>query len=199
MLHFSLESFVKTFSYIGIFAMIFAESGLLVGILLPGDSLLFVSGFLASQHILNLPLLILIVFVAAVVGDNTGYHLGKRFGPAIFNRPESRFFNRRMVEKSQKFYKKHGRKTIILSRFTPFVRTLAPLLAGVGEMDYRLFFTYNLIGAGLWAIGVSVLGYFLGRAIPNVDHYLLPAVAVVVVISLLPSAYGLWRETRTLK
>lgn len=194
---FNLEAFIKSFSYLGIFAIIFAESGLLVGIILPGDSLLFISGFLASQHILNLPLVIISAFVAAVLGDNVGYRIGKKFGPAVFKRKDSRFFNQAMVERAKDFYQQHGGKTITLSRFTPVIRTLAPLLAGVSEMDYRLFLFYNLVGAVLWAIGVTVLGYFLGSAIPNVDRYLLPAVVVVIVISLAPSLWHLWHQNRS--
>lgn len=196
---FNLQEFIRTFSYIGIFMMIFAESGLLIGILLPGDSLLFVSGFLASQHLLNLPILITVVFVAAVLGDNVGYQLGKYFGPNFFNRPGSRFLKPHMIEKSKKFYKKHGGKTVILSRFTPFVRTLAPPLAGVADMEFRMFFIYNLIGAALWSTSVILLGYFLGQAIPNIDHYLLPAVGVVIVVSLVPSAWHFWRERQQSK
>ncbi len=195
---FDLESFIRTFSYIGIFAIIFAESGLLIGAVLPGDSLLFVAGFLASQGHLNLAVLILVVFVAAVLGDNVGYQFGKRYGPKVFKRPDSRFFNQDMVERAKDYYNLHGGKTIILSRFTPIIRTFAPILAGVGHMDYKLFAIYNVVGAALWSIGVCTLGYFLGRAIPDIDRYLLPGIAVIILISLAPSAWH-YRKNRKSK
>ncbi len=191
---FDLEALIKTTGYVGITGIVYAESGLLVGALLPGDSLLFTAGFLASQGYLNIWLLCLLVFIAAVAGDNTGYEIGKRFGPRVFKHKESLFFRKDYVEKSERFYKKHGGKTIILARFTPIVRTFAPLLAGVGKMKHSTFFFYNVIGAFIWGVGVSLLGYFLGKAIPNIDSYLLPIIAVIIFISLLPTGIHILRD-----
>ncbi len=192
----SLDSFIKTAGYLGVFAAIFAESGLLIGIILPGDSLLFVAGFLASQHYLNIWALAIVAFAAAVLGDNVGYWLGERFGAKIFERPSARFLNKQQLDRTEAFYKRHGGKTILLSRFTPFIRTITPIMAGVGAMPYRKFFGYNLAGGLIWAGGVSWLGYFLGSRIPNIDHYLLPGVVAVIVVSLLPSAIHLWLSRR---
>lgn len=193
---FSLDSFIRTAGYLGVFAAIFAESGLLVGIILPGDSLLFVAGFLASQHYMNIYVLAIVAFLAAVLGDNVGYWLGERFGVKIFSHRSARFLNQDQLKRTEAFFVRHGGKTILLSRFTPIVRTIAPVMAGTGKMAYRKFVGYNLIGGLLWAVGVSVLGYFLGSRIPNIDHYLLPGVVAVIIISLLPSVIHLWLSGR---
>ena len=193
---FDLISLIKLIGYLGIFFIVFAESGLLVGFFLPGDSLLFTAGFLASQNFLDLKLLMVITFVAAVMGDSIGYTLGRRFGPRIFNKDDSLVFNRENVTYANNFYRKHGGKAIILARFMPVVRTLAPILAGVGTMRYSLFLFYNLTGAVLWAIGLSALGYYLGAVIPNVDRYILPIVALIVLISILPGVIHLVRNSK---
>ena len=193
---FSLDSFIRTAGYVGVFGVIFAESGLLVGIVLPGDSLLFVAGFLASQHFLNIYALAIVAFLGAVLGDNVGYWLGERFGVKIFNHPSARFLNKDQLKRTEAFYARHGGKTILLSRFTPVIRTIAPVMAGTGAMPYRKFVGYNLVGGLLWAVGISVLGYFLGSRIPNIDHYLLPIVVAVIIVSLLPSVIHLWLSNR---
>src|SRR5207248_1199721 len=138
-----LDSFIKTAGYIGVAGVIFAESGLLVGIILPGDSLLFVAGFLASQHFLNIWVLAPVAMVAAVVGDNVGYWIGQRFGAKIFTARQARFLSPAQLKRTEAFFERHGGKTIVLSRFTPFVRTIAPVMAGIGTMPYRRFFVYN--------------------------------------------------------
>jgi membrane-associated protein len=186
---FSIEMLIRTGGYLGIFAIVFAESGLLVGFFLPGDSLLFSAGFLASRGYLNLPLLLLVTFLAAVLGDNAGYLIGKRVGPRIFNRPDSLLFRRENIEQSRQFYEKHGGKAIILARFTPVIRTFAPLLAGIGEMEYRIFVAYNIIGGLLWAMGITLLGFFLGRVVPDIETYILPIVVLVVLASVGPALY----------
>lgn len=191
---FDLEAFVKAAGYIGLFAIIFAESGLLIGFFLPGDSLLFTAGFLASQGFLDLGLLMAVTFVAAVLGDNVGYSLGNKFGPKVFSKDDSFFFNKDHLERSERFYARHGGKTIILARFMPVVRTFAPILAGVGNMRYPVFFVYNLIGGALWALGLPLLGYYLGSTIPDIDRYLLPIIAVIVLISILPALLHLLRN-----
>jgi membrane-associated protein len=191
---FDLNSLLKTVGYAGIFAIVFAESGLLVGFFLPGDSLLFTAGFLASQGFFNIALLCAITFVAAVLGDNVGYQFGKKAGPRIFKKEDSLVFSKANIERSQKFYEKHGGKTIILARFIPVVRTFAPVIAGVGEMRYRSFLVFNLIGALLWAVGVTLLGFFLGKSIPNIDHYLLPIAFLIIVFSIVPGVYHLLKD-----
>jgi membrane-associated protein len=195
-MHLDLEGLIKATGYIGVGLIIFAESGLLVGIFLPGDSLLFTAGFLASQGYLNIAILIAVSVVAAITGDSTGYYLGQKFGPRIFKRKQSVFFDREHLRRAEEFYKKHGKKTIILARFTPIVRTLAPILAGVGSMHYRTFLAYNIIGGVLWGAGITVLGYFLGSVIPNVDKYLLPIIALIILLSLLPTIIHVARDAK---
>lgn len=193
-MHFDLTELIKSAGYIGIFLIIFAESGLLVGMFFPGDSLLFTAGFLASQDILSLPILLVITFTAAILGDSVGYATGKRYGHRIFKKKDSIFFSQQHITRSEKFFEKHGGKTIILARFTPVVRTIAPILAGVGKMTYRRFLFFNVIGAFIWAIGLTVLGYVLGKSVPDVDRYLLPAVFVVAAISILPTAIHILKD-----
>jgi membrane-associated protein len=172
------------------------ESGLLVGLVLPGDSLLFTAGFLASQGYLDLPTLIVISFACAVLGDNLGYYLGKRYGPKIFRQEEGRLFGHQQLERAERFFERHGGKTVMLARFMPVVRSFAPMLAGIGRMRYRVFMAYNLAGGVLWAIGLPVAGYYLGRAIPSADRYLLPIVLVIVLASVSPTMYHLARDKR---
>ena len=185
-----------TFGTIGLFLIVFAESGLFFGFFLPGDSLLFTAGLFAAQGILNLPLILIGCFVAAVAGDQVGYVFGQRVGPALFRRPDSRLFKQEYVTRAQAFFEKHGPKTIVLARFVPIVRTFAPILAGVGSMRYRTFVSYNLIGGFLWAVGVTLLGYALGELIPDIDAYLLPIIAVIIAISLMPVFFEWWRRRR---
>lgn len=181
-----LVALIKWAGYVGIFIIIFAECGVFLGLFLPGDSLLFTAGFLASQGHLDLALLILICFVGAVLGDNFGYAFGRRVGPAIFRKEDSFFFHKKHLDRAAVFYEKHGGKTIILARFMPIIRTFAPILAGVGRMNYRVFVLYNLIGGALWAAGITALGYFLGSVIPGVDKYLLPIVLLIIIVSIMP-------------
>ncbi len=191
---FDLPLLITTAGYAGLFAIVFAESGLLIGFFLPGDSLLFTAGFLASQGLLNIAILTPLVFIAAVTGDSVGYALGHRFGPRLFKREDSLLFHKDNVSRAQAFFERHGKKTIILARFIPVVRTFAPILAGVGNMAYHTFFAYNVIGGLLWAVGLSLLGYFLGNVIPNVDAYLLPIIGVIIILSILPSAIHILKD-----
>jgi membrane-associated protein len=180
-------------------AIIFAESGLLIGFFLPGDSLLFIAGFLSSgaggNALPALPWVLVVAFAAAVVGDQVGYLFGKRVGPALFNRPDSRVFRQANVQKANAFFDTHGAKTIVLARFVPIVRTFAPIVAGVGEMKYRTFVVYNLVGGVLWAIGVTTLGFFLGE-IDIVKENIEIAILAIVAVSLLPVAFELWKHRR---
>ncbi len=176
--------------------IIFAETGLLIGFFLPGDSLLFTAGVLAGQAKLDLWLLLPGVVVAAVLGDQLGFLIGRRVGPPLFRRPDSRFFKQEYVERTHAFFERYGPKAVVLARFVPVVRTFTPVMAGVGRMNHRIFTIYNIIGAVLWAIGVTLLGYALGNAIGgNIDNYLLPLIALVVFISLLPAFFE-WRRTK---
>lgn len=183
---FDIVSLLKTVGYLGLFFIVFAESGLFVGFFLPGDSLLFTAGFLASQGFFNIALLILVSFAGAVLGDSVGYAFGKRVGPMIFRRDDSLFFHKDNLLRAQRFYEKHGGKAVVLARFMPVIRTFAPILAGVGTMKYRTFLFYNVFGAVLWAIGLPLAGYYLGTLIPGVDRYIVPIVALIVFISILP-------------
>ncbi len=186
-LHFDLALFLKTAGYLGMFFVVFAESGLLVGFFLPGDSLLFTAGFLASQHFFELIPLISITLLGAIAGDSVGYTFGKAIGPKIFTRENSFFFHKDHLERARIFYEKHGGKTIIFARFLPIIRTFAPILAGVGNMKYPTFLFYNIAGGVLWTFLLTLFGYYLGKTIPDVDKYLLPIILGIIAISLTPS------------
>lgn len=195
-----LEAF-GTFATIGLFLIIFAESGLLIGFFLPGDSLLFTAGLLAATtpnidqggHFANVfpaPIYIIIpgCFIAAVLGDQVGYAFGKKTGPSIFKRPNSRLFKQENVQKSEEFFERHGSKTIVLARFVPVVRTFTPVIAGVSRMRYKTFVTYNVIGGLVWAVGVTLLGYLLGQRFPGLGEKLDIVIPVIIVLSLVPIA-----------
>lgn len=182
-----LPELIKTIGLIGVFAIVFAESGLLIGFFLPGDSLLFTAGFLASQEFFSLPVLLVGCAICAIAGDSVGYAFGRRVGRKLFLRENSTFFKKKYLLAAEAFYEKHGGKAIVLARFVPIVRTFAPIVAGIGEMNYRRFVTFNILGGLLWAVGVTLAGYFLGSVIPDVDKYLLPILAVIIFVSLLPS------------
>jgi membrane-associated protein len=177
---------------LGIFLILFAETGLLIGVVLPGDSLLFTAGLLSAVHKhgdvhLNLAAVVIAAFLGAVLGAQCGYLIGRKAGPRLFNRPDSRLFKREYVDKTRVYLDKYGEgKAVVMARFVPIVRTLMNPLAGVAELDARVFTIANLIGGLAWGVGVSVAGYFLGKSIPNVDRYLLPIIAVVVLLSLIP-------------
>lgn len=198
-MHFDLPQLIKSLGYFGVWAIVFAESGLLIGFFLPGDSLLFTAGFIASQGFLNIWILIFGSFVCAVLGDNVGYATGYRFGRRLFQKEDSWLFHKKHLVKTQNFYEKHGKKTLVLARFMPIVRTFAPIVAGIGSMHYRTFMSYNLIGGFLWTFGITLLGYYLGQVIPDVDKYLLPIILVIIVISLAPSIIHLIQENRSSK
>lgn len=197
-----LVSFIQTVSLIGVAFVIFAESGLLIGFFLPGDSLLFTAGFLMYTGVLpiNLFVAILVLFVAAAFGDTVGYAFGRRVGGRIFSRPDARIFKQEYIQRAQDFYDKHGSKTIILARFIPIVRTFAPIVAGAGNMPYKRFLAFNLIGAFLWTAGVTSAGFFLGKWFEamglDIDQVLLPIVAIIIVVSVLPPAIHILRDKK---
>jgi len=184
---------IKTLGLFGIFFIAFAESGLFFGFFLPGDSLLFTAGFLASQNYLDINILVWGSFLAAFLGDTVGYWFGKKIGPKIFNKEDSMFFHKKHIITAQKFYNNHGNKTIFLARFVPIVRTFAPIVAGVAQMKYRNFLTYNIVGGFVWSFGIVFSGYFLGEIIPNVDKYLLPIILVIIIISFLPIIFEIYK------
>ncbi len=187
---------LSPYGEVALWLIVFAETGLLIGFFLPGDSLLFTAGILAGQGKLDITMVVLGCFVAAVAGDQTGYTIGARLGPRLLSKSESRIFKQEFVERTREFFEKHGPKTIVLARFVPIVRTFAPTLAGVGEMPRRTFLKYNLVGALLWAVGITMLGYALGDVIgDDIDSYLLPVIVIVVGLSLVPVILE-WRKSR---
>ena len=177
---------VKAGGYVGIAALVFAESGLLIGLFLPGDTLLFAAGLLAGSGVLAYGPLAAIVVIAAILGDTVGYWFGRNVGDALFKRPDSRFFKQEYLRRTEAFYKKYGARAIVLARFVPIVRTLAPILAGVAHMPYARFLSFNVIGALVWGAGMVSVGYFLGAAIPGLEHYILPISLGIIVVSFLP-------------
>lgn len=189
MLPVDLITLIKTVGYLGIFAIVFLESGLMIGFFFPGDSLLFTAGFLASQGILDIKILVVGCFLAAVLGDSIGYYIGQKFGRKLFKKEDSIWFHKNHLNRAQKFYDKHGGKTIILARFVPVIRAFAPVVAGVGLMRYKRFVAFNLIGGILWAIVIPTLGFYLGSTIPDVDKYLLPIVGLIIIASVLPAVH----------
>ena len=191
---FDLVKIIESVGYVGLFAIIFAESGLLVGFFLPGDSLLFTAGFLASQGFFNIWLLAPMMLIAAVLGDSIGYAFGHKVGPKLFKRTDSIFFHKKNLLRAKTFYDKHGGKAVTIARFMPVVRTFAPIVAGMGNMPYKKFLFYNLLGGFLWAVCLPFMGYYLGNLIPSVDKYLLPIIAVIIIASIAPSVIHLIKE-----
>ena len=185
-LHIELTQLVAFIGYPGITLAIYLETGLFFGFFLPGASMLFIAGILASQEYFNIWLLAPLVTIAAILGDMTGYWFGRYVGTTIFHWADSRFFHKDHVERTQEFFKKYGRITILLARFIPVVRTFAPILAGVGKMDFRVFFFYNVLGAVLWGGGVVVAGYFLGTKVPGIEKYITLIVLGIIIASSIP-------------
>lgn len=176
--------------YIALFSIIFAETGLFFGFFLPGDSILFPAGVLASQGFFNIVWLCVVAFVAAVTGNVVGYYFGRHFGKKLFTREDSLLFHKNHIQTAREFYKKHGGKTILLARFIPIIRTFGPIVAGISDMPMSSFLAYSIGGAVLWAIGLPVAGFYLGRLIgENVDKYLLPIIGFIVLVSLAPAFY----------
>jgi membrane-associated protein len=193
---YSLDDLIRWGGYFVLFAIVFTETGLLIGFFLPGDSLLITAGLVAATGGLNIWWLNVILIVAAVTGDSVGYAIGVRLGPRLFTRPKSLLFNPRHIERTRAFYARHGSKTIVIARFVPIVRTFAPVVAGVGQMEYRRFVFYNVAGGVGWVTSMTWAGYALGRAIPNVADYVHVVVVVVVVLSVIPIVVELVRERR---
>ena len=184
---YQFDELIRWGGYTVLVAIVFAETGLLAGFFLPGDSLLVTAGLLAStQGLLNIWWLIVLLSAAAIVGDSTGYAIGYQVGPRLFTREDSRFFHKDYLARTQRFYEKYGAKTIVLARFVPIVRTFAPTVAGAGKMRYRTFLAFNVAGGIGWVITMTLTGYFLGRSIPNVARQLHWVIGIVILLSLLP-------------
>ena len=189
---------IKSLGYAWIWGAVFLESGVLAFFFLPGDSLLFTAGFLASQDFLNIYLLVAGCFVAAVTGNMLGYEIGRRVGLRLFARGDGRFVKRAHLEMTQRFYERHGAMAVITARFMPIIRTFVPFLAGVAQVPYRRFMLYTVVGAFLWGVCLTVAGFFFGRILPpeHVDQYLLPIIGGIILLSFLPSAWHLHRERK---
>jgi membrane-associated protein len=192
----SLDDLVRWGGLAVMAAIVFTETGLLVGFFLPGDSLLITAGLVAAAGGLNIWWLNGLLMVAAVAGDSTGYAIGARLGPRLFTREQTRLFNPRHVERTRQFYARHGAKTIVLARFIPIIRTFAPVVAGVGQMRYRQFLLYNVVGGAGWVLSMTWAGYLLGRTIPNIDRYMHMIIIVVIVLSVIPIGLEILKERR---
>ena len=193
------EVFISTlgnYAVLGVAAVVFAESGLFFGFFLPGDSLLFTAGIMASSGFLNIWMLLIGSFIAAVLGDNVGYWFGHQVGPKIFAREDSMLFKKHHLVEAKKFYELHGSKTIVLARFVPFVRTFAPIVAGAAQMPYGTFMAYNLFGGLLWAVGLTLLGFFLGNIPIIKEHYEL-VIVLIVLASVIPVAMHFIKDFRS--
>ncbi len=183
---------------LGLFAIVFAESGIMIGFFLPGDSLLFTAGLLsATRNVLwPFPVLLIGCAVAAILGDQVGYMFGNKTGPRLFSKPESRLFKREHLQRAEDFYERHGSKTIVIARFVPVVRTFAPIVAGASNMRYRTFVLYNIVGGVAWSTTMLCLGYGLGKKFPKIGDYLDYAVVIIIVLSLIPIAFEYLRQRR---
>src|SRR5258708_14261973 len=167
-------------------AIVFAETGIMAGFFLPGDSLLVTAGLLASAGVLSVWLLLLELSIAAFLGDSLNYAIGRRLGPALFTRENSFFFNKKHLIRTQQFYEKYGAKTIVIARFVPIIRTFAPAVAGIGQMNYGRFIFYNMVGGLLWVFLIILTGFFLGRTIPNIDRHVHKIILIVIFLSFIP-------------
>ena len=194
--HYSLDALIQWGGYVLLVSIVFAETGLLIGCFLPGDSLLITAGLLAAAGHLNIWWINGLLIAAAIIGDSVGYAIGARLGPRIFTREKSLLFNPQHVLRTRHFYEKYGPKTIVIARFVPIIRTFAPVLAGVGMMEYRRFLTYNVLGGIGWVVSMSWAGYLLGQAVPNISRHMHVLVIVIIVLSCVPIAVEVYRERR---
>lgn len=192
-----LPALVQWAGYVGLTAIVFTETGLFFGFFLPGDSLLVTAGLLASRgYALDVYTLGMLLNLAAVAGDNTNYWIGRLTGPRIFSRSESIFFHRKHVDRAHAFYEQHGPKTVVLARFIPIIRTFAPLVAGVAQMNYRVFLTYSVLGGTAWIWSMLFTGYFLGQYVPGIDKHIELVIIAVIFLSILPGIIAWLRERR---
>jgi membrane-associated protein len=193
---YALDDLIRWGGYFVLLGIVFMETGLLVGFFLPGDSLLITAGLVAAAGGLNIWWLNLLLIVAAVTGDSVGYAIGARIGPRLFTREKSLLFNPAHVERTRRFYARYGAKTIVVARFVPIIRTFAPVVAGVGTMEYRRFLLYNVAGGVGWVTSMTWAGFLLGRAVPNIGEYVHVVVIAVIVLSVIPIAVEILRERR---
>lgn len=192
-----LKELIRWGGYTALIAIVFCETGIMLGFFLPGDSLLVTAGVFAANGDLNIVWLNISLMLAAIVGDSVGYWIGWKGGQRLYSRPDSRFFRRKHLVAAKAFYEKHGGKTIVFARFMPFARTFAPVVAGIAQMNYRNFVFYNITGGIGWVFSMTMLGYLLGKSIPNLDRYIYLVVAVVILLSLLPGVLHFWKEHRS--
>ena len=193
---YSLDDLIRWGGYVALVAIVFIETGLLIGFFLPGDSLLITAGLVAATGVLDIWWLNALLIVAAVAGDSVGYAIGYRAGPRLFTREQSLLFRPSHVERTRQFYARYGVKTIVIARFVPIVRTFAPVVAGVGQMEYRRFLLYNVAGGVGWVTSMTWAGYLLGQTIPNIGDHIHVVVLIVIVLSLVPIAVELYKERR---
>jgi membrane-associated protein len=193
------SALIKDFSYWGIFLTLFFESGIPFGFFLPGDSLLFTAGILASQGYLNLEGLIAISVTAAILGNNAGYYTGNRYGSRLFKNPNSFWFSPKRLQEASRFFDKEGPLSLVLARFIPAGRTFVPIAAGAAKMRYRTFLIFNALGGSLWGIGLPILGYTLGKTVPSIDKYLLPVIFLIIVLSALPVVWHRYHQRHKAK
>ncbi len=194
-----ITQFLLSFGYLALFGIVFAESGLFFGFFLPGDSLLFIAGLLASRGFFNIYLVLIGVAFFAILGDQVGYWFGKKFGKRFFNKKDSFFRNPKHLIEAENFYKKHGKKAIVLARFIPVIRTFAPIVAGIANMEYKSFIAFNIFGGVLWTIVFVGLGFFLGKTIPDAGNYLSIIILAIIVLSLIPIILEVFKISKNLK
>lgn len=199
----SLPTLIKTFGYPLVWSFVFAESGILICALLPGDSLLFMAGFFCSlpKTGLNIWVMGFGCFAAAVLGNSFGYYTGKKWGRNLFNKPDSKIFKKKHLIAAEEFFARQGKVAIIIARFMPFVRTFAPIVAGIAAMRYKTFIKYNVVGGFIWSFGLTALGYSLGKSIPadQIDQYLIPITLLIMFVSLAPSIFHIVKESQRMK
>lgn len=193
-----MKDVIRNGGYIALFLIIFAETGLLIGFFLPGDSLLVTTGLLIATGVvdMNIYLLNVLLIIAAITGDALGYYIGNKMGHKLYDKPDGKIFKREHIIKTHEFYEKHGGKTIIIARFIPIIRTFAPVVAGAADMTYKKFATYNIIGGVLWITSTTFLGYGLGNTIPNVTDYLHYIIGIVILLSIMPPIYEILKERK---
>lgn len=179
-----------------LFLIIFAESGMMVGFFFPGDTLLFSAGILAASGVLPIWLTIVVIAAAAIIGDNTGYHIGKHLGPKLFKKEDGLIFRKDLIMKAERFYEKYGTETMLVAHFVPVIRSFAPVTAGAGRMDYRQFIVYDAIGDIAWAASITLLGYYVGSRIPAVEHYIEPVLIGIILVTLIPTLYHTLKDPK---
>lgn len=176
--------------------IIFAESGMMIGFFFPGDTLLFSAGILAAAGQLPIGWTIVVIALAAIAGDNTGYHIGRKLGPKLFKKEDGIIFRHDFIMKTEGFYERHGTKTMLIAHFIPVVRSFAPVTAGAGKMDYKQFFIYDAIGVIAWTLSIVLLGYFVGSRIPGIEHYIEPVLLAIIAATLIPTLYHAFKDPK---